>query len=134
VGSTLLDTGALYGLLIPRDQHHAEALALFEALPAGERVAIPTSVLLELHRLILYRSKDPRLALAVLDQLQAAYLLEHPQPEDYAVARRLLGRFDDQTISLADAVLAAMADRLGARVLTFDRRHFGLMGVTVVAA
>jgi len=54
-----------------------------------------------------------------------------PQDVDKQAALAILGRYPDQKITLTDATIAAMASREGAAVLTFDRHHFGLMGVDV---
>ena len=127
----LLDTGPVYGLLDPHDQYHAEARVLFgrltvEATPV--RIAHPA--LLETHRLMLSRG-DPARAhgriLAVKDRAPVSY----PIAADGDAAYRTLERFDDQRISLTDATIAAMGVRLGLQVVTFDRRHFGLMGAEV---
>lgn len=126
-----LDTGPLYGLMIPRDQHHHAAVEAFAALD-GAGVQLPFTTALELHRLIVHRKpRDPGLALSVMQRLLERYPLAMPTNEDAEAALELLSRYRDQAITLADAVLASMAARAGARVLTFDRRHFGLLGAEV---
>lgn len=52
--------------------------------------------------------------------------------EEVAAALALLERFADQKLTLADATIASMAARAGARVMTFDTRHFALMGASIV--
>ena len=130
----LPDTGPLYGLLDPRDQYHTAARELFgrlqaEAVPV--RVAYPT--LLETHRLMLSRSDSARANGRIL-ALRGRSPVSYPVAADGDAAHAILERFDDQRISLTDATIAAMARRLGLQVVTFDRRHFGLMGTEVYGA
>lgn len=127
----LLDTGPVYGLLDPRDQYHAEARALFghlqaEAVPV--RIAYPA--LLETHRLMLSRGDIPRSHGRIL-AVKSRSPVSYPVAADGDAAYGALERFSDQRITLTDATIAAMAVRLGLQVMTFDRRHFGLMGAEV---
>ena len=131
-----LDTGPLKGLLDSGDQEHERAKRLFRAADeAGVHLYSPYPVLLELHRLLLYK-KPPRSdatsrAQAVLKDIITAYPILHPKDEDILGALAVLERFTDQKITLTDATVASMALREKAQVMTFDRRHFGLMGVEV---
>lgn len=129
----LLDTGPVYGLLDARDQYHADALTLFDRLEdEGTTVSAAYPALLEAHRLMLTRAGNEvarahtRIA-ALFDMTTVQYPLE----ADGRNARITLERFSDQRISLTDATIAAMAVRLDLRAVTFDKRHFGLMGAEV---
>lgn len=127
----LLDTGPIYGLLDPRDQYHAEARALFGRLGAEStpvEIAYPT--LLEAHRLMLSRGDVARAHERIL-AVKKRSPVSYPVAADGDAASATLERFSDQRISLTDATIAAMAVRLGLQVVTFDRRHFGLMGAEV---
>lgn len=127
----LLDTGPVYGLLDPRDQYHTEALSLFGRLDEG---AVPVQLaypaLLEAHRLMLSRG-DPARAHGRIFAIRGRVPVYYPVAADGDAASAILKRFNDQRISLTDATIAAMAVRLGLQVVTFDRRHFGLMGAKV---
>jgi predicted nucleic acid-binding protein len=131
-----LDTGPLKGLLDPHDQAHERARELFrQATDQGARLLTPYPALLELHRLLMYR-KPPRsdaakLAVTALQRVMESYPAVHPSPEDAQAAVRLLARFDDQKITLADATIATMAVRAGAQVMTLDQRHFRMMQASV---
>lgn len=127
----LLDTGPVYGLLDPRDQYHAEAQDIFkhfraEAVPV--HLAYPA--LLETHRLMLSRG-DPERAHGRILAMRGRVPVSYPIAADGDAATTTLERFNDQRITLTDATIAAMAVRLGLQVVTFDTRHFGLMGAEV---
>jgi predicted nucleic acid-binding protein len=55
-------------------------------------------------------------------------VLLNPEPVDYVRASTLILNFQDQAITLFDAVVATMSERLRSAVWTFDR-DFELMGV-----
>ena len=126
----LLDTGPIYGLLEARDQYHAQALELFDRLEADGTPAYPA--LSEAHRLLLTRAGG-RVGRAheQVTELFDFVTMRYPVEADGRKARATLVRFGDQRITLTDATIAAMGVRLGLQVVTFDRRHFGLMGAEV---
>lgn len=127
--TVLLDTAPLYALLIPNDQAHARARAAFGRLPRGVPVLCPLTSALELHRLVLHRKPaDPQFALSTLSRVLGTYPLVVPQDQDVSAAIGTLERLPDQRITLADALLVSLARRLRCRVLTFDERHFELLG------
>lgn len=129
----LLDTGPIYGLLEARDQYHAQALELFNRLEAdGTPVAFAYPALSEAHRLLLTRAgSDVGRAHERVTELFDFVTVRYPVEADGKKARSTLGRFNDQRVTLTDATIAAMGVRLGLQVVTFDRRHFGLMGADV---
>jgi predicted nucleic acid-binding protein len=127
----LLDTGPIYALLDPRDQYHTEARKLFGHLEAeAVPVHLAYPALLETHRLMLRRG-DPSRAHGRVFAIRGRATVYYPVAADGEAAFSSLERFGDQRISLTDATIAAMAVRLGLQVVTFDRRHFGLMGSEV---
>ena len=67
--------------------------------------------------------------LAVLAELSGgAYELATMDAGDLADAARVVRRYSDLGIGLADASLAVLAQRYRTRtVLTLDRKHFGVM-------
>jgi predicted nucleic acid-binding protein len=118
--------------MIPRDQHNEAARAAFRSFNSASEVLLPFATLLELHRLIVHRKPaDPAFALGVIHKVRQAYPVVVPTAGDLDSGLELLHRYSDQAITLADAVLASMAKNAGAQVLTFDHRHFGLMGAEV---
>jgi hypothetical protein len=69
-------------------------------------------------------------AMRWLRQVQAGAALLNPTKEDYEAAARKVTTFKDQKITLFDATLAVVAERLNLRVWTYDH-HFDLMRVPV---
>ncbi len=61
----------------------------------------------------------------------AVYPLATPQRADVEAGLAALARYGDQPISLVDATTASMAKREGLGVLTFDVRHYRLLGADV---
>ena len=128
--TVLADTGPLYAAADPDDAHHGRAHRELKRLTRERRdvlVAYPT--LLEAYTLVLYRLGKPAASDWVHDVLTGSALL-NPNPEDYLSAVRRLASLQDQPITLFDATLAAITERLGLEVWTYDH-HFDLMRVAV---
>jgi predicted nucleic acid-binding protein len=126
-----VDTTPLYGVLTPGDQHELRARELFSSLDHAS-VFVPLTTLLELYSLILYRKpRAPGYAHRAVSKITAAYPTAYPLEADKTAALALLGRYPDQAITLSDAVTACMAKRENAQVMTFDYRHFDLLGAEV---
>jgi predicted nucleic acid-binding protein len=103
----LVDTGALLALANPRDQYHADALAISRGhLAGGGRLVGTILVLAELHGHLLHR-RGPELARAVVTDLMADPAYEWVEVTADLVREALarwLARFRDQRFSLTDAV------------------------------
>lgn len=129
----LLDTAPLYGLLDPRDQAHQRARQAFRQLGFDRLEPImPYPAILELHRLLVTRKPSaPERAHEPLEEVVGMFGYELPERDDVEEARATLRRYRDQKLTATDATIAATARREGAQVLTFDGRHFGLMGAAV---
>lgn len=126
----LVDTGPLYALVDPDDRHHERARSELARLNADGRVIVlVTPVLMECYSLVLYR-----LGIAAahrwLDEVRRGTGRVDPQPSDTSAASERVLRYTDQRVSLFDAVLAEISDRLETPVWTFDH-HFDLMQVEV---
>jgi predicted nucleic acid-binding protein len=67
--------------------------------------------------------------LAVLRELAGgAWDLAATSPEDLTVAHRIVERYADQSIGVADASNVILAARYGTRtIVTLDRRHFDVL-------
>lgn len=124
-----LDTTPLYALLDARDQAHERALMVF-GRAVNDTLVCPLPTALELHGLLVKRKpSDPGAAHGATRGVLKAYPLVFPTRDDTDAAAGLLARYSDQRLTLTDALIASMAAREGVRVLTFDERHFSLMGV-----
>lgn len=119
-----LDTSAVVALLDRKDPYHQPAKSVLEQ----ERGAylVPVGILGEIGYFA-----GSKLGLAVLDtflkDLEDGSLSGDCGEEDLPRVRELVGRYRDLPLSLADAVVIACAERNGGRVLTFDRRDFGVV-------
>ena len=84
-----VDSSAWIALFSARDQHHAEADALFrDALGRRARLSTTNLVLAEVHRLLLFRAGGPA-ASAALDRLESspALALLFPFADHHVAAR-----------------------------------------------
>lgn len=126
-GTVLADTGPLYALADPSDQHHHRAVSEAETILARSfRVAVSYPVLCEGHNLVRQRLGG-MYSRQWLAELLDGSLLVNPEPADYLSAASLLDRFPDQRITLTDGVTATVSRRLRLPVWTFDR-HLAMLG------
>jgi predicted nucleic acid-binding protein len=119
----VLDTGGLYAALDANEALHGRAVAALVAA-APPRVVSPF-VLAELDHLIGSRVGH-QAQLALLDEItRGAYQLEPFSSEDVGHARRLMDRYADLRVGLADASVVVLAMRhRTVDVLCTDERHF----------
>jgi len=127
----LIDTGALLAVANPRDQYHAEAVAVGRRfLAAGGRWVGTTLVLAELHGHLLQR-RGHEAARAHVDRLLADPAHEWIDATVELVgeaSERWLARFRDQAFSLTDAVSFELMRRLRlTHAFAFDH-HFEVAG------
>jgi predicted nucleic acid-binding protein len=126
-----VDTAAFIAFLDRSDSYHALFRRLFSDPPP---LATSSLVLVEGHGWFL-RRYDQRRALEFLNFVQALPALAVEAFDADAVKRSIkwLKKFDDQTLTLADAHgLTVMADRRIASCWSTDR-HMTLGGATLVA-
>jgi predicted nucleic acid-binding protein len=129
IRAVLADSGPLYAVADEGDQHHQQALRQWQELDrVGVSVLVPYPILLEAHRLVLYRL-GTKAALAWLVEALDAPLM-NTTPEDYTQALAIMRSLADQPISLVDATVAALSRRLRLDVWTYDH-HFDVMRVGV---
>jgi predicted nucleic acid-binding protein len=125
----VLDTGGLYAALDANERLHGRAVAALAAA-RPPRVVSPF-VLAELDYLIGSRVGH-QAQMALLDEItRGAYQLEIFSPEDIGDARRVMERYADLSIGLADASVVVLANRHRTlELLCTDERHFrALRGV-----
>ena len=122
-GRLFVDSGAWIALLSLRDQHHAEAEALFRQVVARRSRLLTTNLVLgEVHRFLLFRAGIQPAARA-LDRIEASPLvsIEFATAAHHQKARAWLTRLADQRISYTDAVSFAVAEATRCQaVMSFD--------------
>ena len=125
----VLDTGGLYAALDANEALHGRAVAaLVDATPP--RVLSPF-VLAELDYLIAGRVGH-RAQMSLIDEIaRGAYQLESFASEDVGHARRIMERYADLRIGLADASVVTLANRHRTlELLCTDERHFRVLRST----
>jgi predicted nucleic acid-binding protein len=129
IRGVLADTGPLYAANDEGDKHHPLALRQLKELARDRReVLIAYPILLEAYSLLLFRLGRRAASDWVAEVSDTSFL--NPAPEDYARGLTMVRAFPDQSITLIDATLAALAIRLGLDVWTYDH-HFDGMRVGV---
>lgn len=124
----LADTGVVLALLDRDDRHHASALAIFRA--TGERWLLPWVILPEVDYLVARHGGAHAADAFRADLADGAWVVEWGEDDDLAGAQRFLSRYADLNLGLVDAVVMAMAERLGAEaVATLDLRHFAAVSI-----
>lgn len=126
----LADAGPLYATADPDDSLHERSLEEQKHLEAeGLRTIVSYTTLQEAHGLALRKLGLSR-AHFLLEELARTAIFLTPTEEDYKGAIGRVLRYPDQDVSLADALLTEIADRLGVPVWTYDH-HFDVMGARV---
>lgn len=125
----ICDTSGLLAYFDASDRHCAEVSAVIEADP-GPFVVSPY-VVAELDYLLATR-RGLGAELAVLGQLTTgAWELPPLGTSDLGDIYGVIDRYRDQEIGVADASLVVLAERYRTdRLLTLDRRHFGVVRTT----
>ena len=129
-GVVVADTGPLYAARDPNDDNHDRSQRdLRRLISQNLKVVVPYPTLLESYSLVM-RELGIRTAHGFLEELVRGSIFENASSEDYQKASLRVLRYKDQDITLVDAVIAEVADRLDAPVWTFDH-HFDVMGANV---
>jgi predicted nucleic acid-binding protein len=129
-GIVLADTGPLYAARDPSDTYHGRAHDELARLRARNlKVVVPYPILLESYSLVM-RKLGNREAHDLLAEVTRTSILTHAMKEDCEDATITILKYHDQDLTLFDTVLAAMSERLGAPVWTYDH-HFDVMSVNV---
>lgn len=122
----VLDTGGLYAALDANEALHGRAIAALVA--ATPPRAVSPFVLAELDYLIASRVGH-QAQMALVDEVaRGAYQLELFSPEDVGDAKRIMERYADLRIGLADASVVVLANRHRTlELLCTDERHFRVL-------
>ncbi len=119
----VLDTGGLYAALDANEALHGRAVAALAA--AKPPRLLSPFVLAELDYLIGTRVGHEAQMALVDEIVRGAYQLEPFSPEDVGHARRIMERYADLRIGLADASVVVLANRHRTLdLLCTDQRHF----------
>ncbi|MDP9362683.1 MAG: PIN domain-containing protein [Chloroflexota bacterium] len=128
--AVLADAGPLFAISDDRDQHHARARSDLDRLRQEQRsIVLPYPLLWECYSVLLRHHPLSRAQSWLGEVGKASYVIA-PEADDVAAAMQLPARYRDQPITLFDAILAVMSDRLRLPVWTFDH-HFDVMRVDV---
>jgi len=119
----IVDSGAAYSLYDRRDAAHAKIRAAVEK--ARDVLILPQPILGEIDYLLRIRLGNAAL-LRFLEDIQAgAFTVEPVTMADLRRCAVLIEKYHDLDLGLADASVAAVADRMGTdRILTVDTRDF----------
>jgi predicted nucleic acid-binding protein len=129
IRGVLADTGPLYAANDEGDTHHPLALRQLKELARDRRkVLVAYPILVEAYSLLLYKLGRRAASGWLVEVSEASFL--NPAPEDYARGLTMVQALPDQSITLVDATLAALATRLGLDVWTYDH-HFDVMRVGI---
>lgn len=119
----VVDTSAVFSALDRSQRRYDRVSSFLET--SRERLILSPFVLAELDYLLTRRVGDHAALDFLRDVEDGAYLLAGIAQEDVAASRRVIERFDDLRIGVADASIVILAARYGTdRVLTLDERHF----------
>ena len=117
------DSGAIYGLYDRRDSFHSRLRAAVER--ERDRIVIPSPLLGEIGYLLRERLGVAAVIQFLADVEEGAFEIEPVGAEDLERCRELLLKYSDLDLGICDAVVVAVADRVGTnRILTVDERDF----------
>ncbi|MEO8571247.1 MAG: PIN domain-containing protein [Chloroflexota bacterium] len=119
----VLDTSGLLAALDGSQTRHAAAARALRG--AGGPLLLSPFVLAELDYLLSTRVSTSSARALLAEVAGGAYELEPFDSDDVAAAGKLLDRYADFDIGLADASIVVIAERHGCSdILTLDERHF----------
>lgn len=122
------DTGAIIALIDGDDRHHAAMAALFEDDPGAW--VLPWAILPEVDYLLSTHVSEPAAAAFRDDLANGAFVVEWGTDNDLVRAQALCAQYQALRLGLVDAVVAAVAERLGAAAIaTVDLRDFGALRI-----
>ncbi len=121
----VVDTGVVYAALDRDDASHDACAAL---LASGVTVTMPASVAVELDWLARTRGTPEASALLLRSMLEGSVLVINLDREDCERSLHLMIQYSDLSLSLVDASVVAIAERLEQETIaTLDRRHFSVV-------
>jgi predicted nucleic acid-binding protein len=119
----LLDTSGLLAAIDASQRQHETARRALEA--ASPPWVLSPFVLAELDYLLATRVGHAAERALLEEVARGVYRLEQLDADEIGAAERVIARYSDLEIGLADASLVVLANRYGIRdLLTLDERHF----------
>jgi predicted nucleic acid-binding protein len=119
----VLDTSGLLAAIDASQRAHEAARRALEA--ASPPWILSPFILAELDYLLATRVGQPAERALLAEVGRGVYRLDSLEPAEIAAAERIIGRYAELEIGLADASLVVLANRYGTRdLLTLDERHF----------
>lgn len=123
--TALVDTSALIAFYDRRSADHEAVVDAFRSTPAP--LSMSPLVLAEFD-FLLTKYAGGKAAVAAAREIAGSVQIEDfPAPEVQAAAD-VMETYADLALGMTDASIVVLADRVGtARILTLDRRHFGVV-------
>jgi uncharacterized protein len=122
----IADTSGLLAYFNRREPTHAAVAEVVNG--SADALVVSPYVLAELDYLIATRIGVEAELAALQELASGAYELAAFTADDVRAAGAVVDRYRDQAVGLADASIVVLAERHATRrVLTLDRRHFGVM-------
>ncbi|HEX9564939.1 MAG TPA: PIN domain-containing protein [Gemmatimonadaceae bacterium] len=117
------DTGAVLALIDADDHYHAELLTVYEEDPGAW--ILPWAILPEVDYLLQRHVGDHAERAFLRDIGSGSYAVEWGHEGDLQRASEICDQYRSLHLGLVDAVVIAVAERLGAAsIATLDLRHF----------
>ncbi len=124
--AVLVDTGIIYALADRTDSWHDRAVSFVSGY--GGKLVVPSTVIPEAAYLINRYLGQAAELMFVRSLLAGELAVEQITSADFGRAAELLETYADADIGLVDATVMALAERLKVRrILTTDRRHYGMV-------
>ena len=122
--TALLDTGFLLAVIDADDDLHEACVAAFQA---EVNPVLPDVVIPELAYLILREMGYPVLIGFLRSLANGELPIVQTTTQDLERAASVLEKYADSRVDFVDSAIVALAERLElTRIMTVDRRHFGL--------
>lgn len=122
----ICDTGPLFAAMDRSDRDHLTCAKLIET--STEQLLVPAPVVVELDWLASRRLAPEAFLGFLLDVGEARLDVVELRVVDYVRVRELLDRYRDLPLGFVDAAVLAVVERLGeSKLVTLDRRHFGVV-------
>ncbi len=123
--ASVIDAGFLYALVDDSDEHNSDVTRVMQNYRG--RVILPVPAITEAAYLVKKFCGVEALAKFLDSLTEIEYEFETPTTEDYKRAAGILRKYNDANIDFVDALIVAIAERLNiTKILTVDRRHFGI--------